>query len=50
MLIAAAVAHLAIHWRWIKNVTRKFFVSLLPQREASPQAPAAARTPVSGGQ
>ena len=30
-LIAAAVVHFAIHWRWVKNVTSKFFRSLLPQ-------------------
>jgi len=27
-MIIAAVLHLAIHWRWIKNVTSRFFVSL----------------------
>jgi cytochrome b subunit of formate dehydrogenase len=32
-LIVAAVVHLAIHWRWVKNVTLKFFLSLLPQPE-----------------
>lgn len=31
VMIAAAVVHFAIHWRWVKNVTRKFFLSLLPQ-------------------
>lgn len=31
VLIAAAVVHFAIHWRWVKNVTVKFFRSLLPQ-------------------
>jgi hypothetical protein len=31
VLIAAAVVHLAIHWRWVKNVTVRFFLSLLPQ-------------------
>jgi hypothetical protein len=31
VLIAAAVVHLAIHWRWVKNVTARFFLSLLPQ-------------------
>jgi hypothetical protein len=41
LLIAAAVAHLAIHWRWVKNVTYKFFLSLLPQ-------PAADQQPVTG--
>jgi hypothetical protein len=29
--IAAAVVHFAIHWRWVKNVTRRFFLSLFPQ-------------------
>jgi hypothetical protein len=31
VLIAAAVAHLAIHWRWVKNVTRRLVLSLRPQ-------------------
>jgi hypothetical protein len=35
-LIAAAVVHFAIHWRWVKNVTAKFFLSLLPQRKPDP--------------
>jgi hypothetical protein len=34
-LIAAVVVHLAIHWRWVKNVTVRFFLSLVP---ASPAA------------
>jgi preprotein translocase subunit SecY len=34
VLIAAAVVHFAIHWRWVKNVTHKFFLSLLPQPQA----------------
>jgi preprotein translocase subunit SecY len=33
VLIASAVVHFAIHWRWVKNVTVKFFLSLLPQRQ-----------------
>jgi hypothetical protein len=28
VLIGAAVIHFAIHWRWVKNVTKRFFVSL----------------------
>jgi Domain of unknown function (DUF4405) len=40
VLIAAAVVHLAIHWRWVKNVTVKFFLSLLSQ-PAADQLPAA---------
>jgi preprotein translocase subunit SecY len=36
VLIAAAAVHFAIHWRWVKNVTNKFFRTLLPQREAPP--------------
>jgi hypothetical protein len=31
VMIAAAVVHFYIHWRWVKNVTVKFFRSLLPQ-------------------
>ena len=39
----AAVVHFAIHWRWVKNVSRKFFVSLLPQPQATAK-PAAKQT------
>jgi hypothetical protein len=28
VMIVAAVLHFAIHWRWVKNVTRRFFLSL----------------------
>jgi len=35
-LITAAVVHLAIHWRWVKNVTARLFLSLLPQPGAGP--------------
>lgn len=31
VLIASVVLHFAIHWRWVKNVTVRFFLSLLPQ-------------------
>ncbi len=34
VLSAAAVVHFAIHWRWVKNVTVRFFLSLLPQPKA----------------
>ena len=30
VMIVAAVLHFWIHWRWIKNVTAKFFKSMLP--------------------
>jgi preprotein translocase subunit SecY len=30
-LIVAATIHFAIHWRWVKNVTTRFFLSLRPQ-------------------
>ena len=33
VMIVAATIHFAIHWRWVKNVTRRFFLSLLPQPE-----------------
>ena len=42
-LIAAAAVHFAIHWRWVKNVTVRFFLSLLPQPAAGEQS-APART------
>jgi hypothetical protein len=38
LLIVSAIVHLAIHWRWVKNVTIKFFLSLPPQAQADPQA------------
>jgi hypothetical protein len=34
VLIVAAVVHFAIHWRWVKNVTQRFFLSLLPRARA----------------
>ena len=39
VLIVAAVEHIAIHWRWIKNVTRRLVPSLRPQPRWS-EAPA----------
>lgn len=36
VLVAAATVHFAIHWRWVKNVTARFFLSLLPQPKAEP--------------
>jgi hypothetical protein len=44
--IAAAVVHFAIHWRWVKNVTKRFFLSLVPQSGA-PQ-PEVGEAPVRG--
>ncbi len=38
VLISAAVVHFAIHWRWVKNVTARFFLSLLPQPKPKPNA------------
>lgn len=32
VLIVAALVHLAIHWRWIVNVTSRFFLSGLPNQ------------------
>jgi hypothetical protein len=34
VLSVAAVLHFAIHWRWVKNVTVRFFLSLLPRERA----------------
>jgi cytochrome b subunit of formate dehydrogenase len=36
VMMVAAVLHFAIHWRWVKNVTWRFFVSLLPQPKPNP--------------
>jgi drug/metabolite transporter (DMT)-like permease len=41
VMIVAAAAHLAIHWRWVKNVTLR----LLP---AKPRASQPAEAPVRG--
>ncbi len=35
VLIIAAMLHFFIHWRWIANVTRRFFLSLKPQPTAA---------------
>ncbi|MBN1286058.1 MAG: DUF4405 domain-containing protein [Anaerolineae bacterium] len=32
VMIVAAVLHFYIHWRWVKNVTVKFFRSLFPEK------------------
>jgi hypothetical protein len=42
VFIGAAVVHFWIHWRWIKTMTRRFLLSLLPQLDLS-EAPAEAR-------
>ena len=42
VFIGAAVVHFWIHWRWIKNMTARLFLSLLPQPELV-EAPAEAR-------
>jgi hypothetical protein len=33
VMICAAVVHFGIHWRWVKNVMARFFLSLVPQPE-----------------
>jgi preprotein translocase subunit SecY len=38
-LIAAAVLHFAIHWRWVKNVTRRFFQPLWQRPQPETVAP-----------
>jgi hypothetical protein len=42
VFIGTAVVHFWIHWRWIKTMTERFFLSLLPQPNLS-EAPAKAR-------
>lgn len=39
ILIVAALVHFYIHWRWVRNVTVKFFASLWPHAEPE-RAPA----------
>ncbi len=36
VMVAAAVMHVWIHWRWVVNVTRRFFLSLRPQPRLAP--------------
>jgi hypothetical protein len=33
VMAIAAIAHIWIHWLWITKVTRRFFLSLVPQKE-----------------
>ena len=35
IFIGAAAVHFWIHWRWVKNVTLRFFLSMLPQPDLS---------------
>jgi hypothetical protein len=37
VLIATAAIHFAIHWRWVKNVTRRLVLSMVPVQRAEPQ-------------
>ena len=37
VLAVAAVLHFAIHWRWVKNVSARFFLSLRPAPKAQPE-------------
>lgn len=38
IMIIAGVVHFAIHWRWIVNVTRRFFLSLGQNARAASQS------------
>ena len=40
ILVVAAVIHFAIHWRWVENITKRFFLSLWGRHERQ-GAPAA---------
>ena len=42
VFIGAAIVHFWIHWQWIKSMTKRFFLSLLPQPDLR-EAPAEAR-------
>jgi hypothetical protein len=37
VMILAALTHFFIHWRWIVNVTRRFFLSLRPKQAKTQQ-------------
>lgn len=37
VMIAAALLHFAIHWRWVVNVTKRFFLSLRRPKQAALQ-------------
>jgi cytochrome b subunit of formate dehydrogenase len=50
VLSVAAVVHFAIHWRWVKNVTQRFFLSLRPQPKAGLAVPAGKTTLASSNQ
>jgi hypothetical protein len=50
VLSIAAVVHFAIHWRWVKNVTARFFLSLRPYPKAGLAAPAGKTTLASSKQ
>ncbi|MGD9047544.1 MAG: DUF4405 domain-containing protein [Anaerolineae bacterium] len=50
VLSVAAVVHFAIHWRWVKNVTVRFFLSLWPRPKAGLAAPAGKTTLASSNQ
>jgi hypothetical protein len=47
VLSIAAVVHFAIHWRWVKNVTARFFLSLKRQPETGLAGATGNATPVS---
>ncbi|OGN92813.1 MAG: hypothetical protein A2Y88_11175 [Chloroflexi bacterium RBG_13_48_10] len=37
ILMIAALAHIAIHWKWITKVTEKMFSMAIPSKSATPQ-------------
>jgi len=40
ILVVTAVIHFAIHWRWVENITKRFFLTLWGRNERQ-EAPAA---------
>jgi hypothetical protein len=38
-LIAAAIVHFAIHWKWVTKVTRKMIGMVIPSRSVQPSVP-----------
>lgn len=45
VLAIAAVLHLAIHWRWVKNVSARFFLSLWSRPKGATQMPVGKAVP-----
>jgi hypothetical protein len=50
VLSATAAVHFAIHWRWARNVSVRFFLSLWPRHKTSPKSGVGRVAPASSRQ